>query len=269
MTPQAGRAAEAPRIFTPEYYRRMRDLERLSWWNAGMRDVAALLLERASLGPTGLLVDVGCGSGQTMTWFAGAHPGWQTVGVDLAQDALRAARALGATAVLRGSATALPLRSRSADLVITLDVLQHLPLDGGDRRALSEIARVLKPGGHLFLRTNAQSFPRRDDDRAFDFHKYGRRELRAKLAEAGFEVVRLGRLNALLGLAEIPRELRSKRSPHSYTGLMSQPRVEARWLWTAKRRLLAFEGRSVRRGVDWPLGRTIVALCRLPEWSSL
>jgi SAM-dependent methyltransferase len=265
MTPQADRATSAPRIFTPEYYRRMRDLERLSWWNAGMRDVAALLLEQASLEPAGLLVDVGCGSGQTMTWFAGTHPGWRTVGIDLAMDGLRAARALGATAVLRGSATALPLRSHSADLAITLDVLQHMPLDGGDRRALAEIARVLKPGGHLFLRTNAQSFPRTDDDPAFDFHKYGTRELGAKLTDAGFDVLRMGRLNALLGLAEIPRELRSKRRSHGYTGLVSQPRTESPWLWTAKRRLLVLEGRGVRRGLSWPLGRTIVALCRLPE----
>ena len=33
----------APRIFTPEYYERMRRLEAISWWNAGMRDVAAAL----------------------------------------------------------------------------------------------------------------------------------------------------------------------------------------------------------------------------------
>ena len=30
----------APRIFTPEYYARMRELEAGSWWNAAMRDVA-------------------------------------------------------------------------------------------------------------------------------------------------------------------------------------------------------------------------------------
>ena len=35
---------EPPSIFTPEYYARMRELEQGSSWNAGMRDIAALLL---------------------------------------------------------------------------------------------------------------------------------------------------------------------------------------------------------------------------------
>ncbi|MFP5356735.1 MAG: PadR family transcriptional regulator, partial [Gemmatimonadota bacterium] len=37
--------------FTPEYYERMRRPEGVSWWNAGMRDIAAVLLEQADLPP--------------------------------------------------------------------------------------------------------------------------------------------------------------------------------------------------------------------------
>lgn len=48
---------------------------------------------------------------------------------------------------IRGSTLALPLESGTADLVITLDVVQHLPLNGGDRAALREMRRVLKPRG--------------------------------------------------------------------------------------------------------------------------
>ena len=50
-----------PRIFTPEYYRRMRDLESSSWWNAGMRDVATSLLGLTTLPSAGTLLDIGCG----------------------------------------------------------------------------------------------------------------------------------------------------------------------------------------------------------------
>ena len=53
----------------------------------------------------------------------------------------------------------LPFADRSIDLVITLDVMQHLPLGSGDKQALAELRRVLKAGGHLPVRTNAQSFP--------------------------------------------------------------------------------------------------------------
>ncbi|HUF46348.1 MAG TPA: class I SAM-dependent methyltransferase [Vicinamibacterales bacterium] len=254
----------APKIFTPEYYARMRELEAASWWNAGMRDVAGRLLDLAGLAREGLLLDVGCGSGQTMSWFLDARPGWRAVGLDLSIDGLRAARASGVPRVLRGSALELPLPSASVDLVISLDVLQHLPLDGGDRRALTEMARVLKPGGHVLLRTNAQTFPREPDDPEHQFHKYEPAELRQRIEQAGLVVLRLGRLNALLGLAEIPRELRARRGRSSYHGLLAEPKAEPRWRSAPKRAWLSAEGWMVGMGASWPLGRTTIALCRRP-----
>jgi ubiquinone/menaquinone biosynthesis C-methylase UbiE len=252
----------APRIFTPDYYKRMRDLEEGSWWNAGMRDVAAMLLELARLPPAGVLLDVGCGSGQTMTWFERRHPGWRTVGIDVATEGLAAARARGVNSVARASALELPFRSESIDLVITLDVLQHVPLGGGDAKALEEIARVLKPGGYVFVRTNAQAFPHTADDVAFQFHKYQPNELNAKLVATGFQVIRLSRVNAVLGLAEIPRELRVRRQEHSYHGILAEPRAGSLLSSRLKRGWLRWEGRLVRRGGKWPFGRTIVTLCR-------
>jgi len=257
---------DAPRIFTPEYYQRMRDLESISWWNAGMRDVAAALLADVQLPERGVLLDVGCGSGQTMTWFSRRYPGWQRVGLDVAFEGLAAARAFGVTTVMSASALDLPIPSASVDLVITLDVLQHLPLGGGDTRALAEMQRVLKPGGHLFVRTNAQAFPAVADDHTFQFHKYRTDELRGKLQEARLNVVRLGRVNALLGLAEIPRELRARRDEqsHSYHGLLAQPRSEQPWSAHLKRAWLQLEGQALRHGASLPLGRTLLALCRKP-----
>ena len=62
---------EGPHIFTPEYYARLRDLEATSWWNEGMRDIATVLLNRAEIAESGVVLDAGCGSGQTMSWFLG------------------------------------------------------------------------------------------------------------------------------------------------------------------------------------------------------
>jgi SAM-dependent methyltransferase len=251
-------------IFTPEYYARMRDNEAGGWWNTGMRAAAELLLADAALGERGIVLDVGCGSGQSVRWFLELRPGWRAAGLDLAPEGLSAARALGA-AVSRASALALPHRGASVDLVLTLDVVQHLPLGGGDRTALGEMRRVLRPGGWLLLRTNAQAFPRTPDDPAFDFHKYEPAELRAKLAAAGFDVVRLSRINALLGLAEIPRELRARRRHGAgYHGILSTP-GRRRALDRLLEGWLRLEGRAVRRGWRLPLGRAILALCRATQ----
>lgn len=254
--------AEPPRIFTPEYYERMRELEQLSWWNAGMRDIAGMLLRRAQLAPTGMLLDGGCGSGQTMRWFLGGHPGWQAVGIDVASEGIVAARLAGLS-VQRASVLSLPFADASVDLIITLDVLQHLPLDGGDSMALGEFARVLRPGGCLLVRTNAQAFPPAADDPEFSFRKYEPDALRSRLSAAGFDIDILGRGNAVLGLAEIPRELRARKVQQSdYHGILAQPRHERALPRAIKRGWLRLEGRALSAGWKLPFGRTIFALCR-------
>jgi SAM-dependent methyltransferase len=252
----------APKIFAPEYYAHMRALEQASWWNAGMRELAARLLDGAGVPARGVLLDVGCGSGQTMAWFRERWPGWRSLGLDVAREGLRAARSATGEVVLGGSAVELPLRPGSVDAVVSLDVLQHLPLGGGDARALAEMRRVLRPGGLLFIRTNAQSVPHAADDVRYNFHKYTRAELRRKLTSAGFTVRRIGRVNALLGLAEIPRELRARRSAGSaYVGLLATvPHIGASW--RAKLAWLRVENALVAGGMSLPLGRTLVALAQ-------
>ena len=256
------RTALPPRIFTAEYYARMRDLESVSWWNAGMRSIAARLLDKAQLPENGSVLDAGCGSGQTIAWFINSRPTWIATGIDIAPEPLVVARD-SRLAVQRASALDLPFASSAFDLVIALDLLQHLPLAGGDAKALSEFRRVLSPRGTLLIRTNAQSFPRTSDDHEFSYRKYERDGLRRRLVSAGFEVVVLGRVNSLLGLAEIPRELRAKRSgSSSYTGLLTEPKQHAGFAHRLKKRWLELEGRATAAGWQLPFGRTIFALCR-------
>lgn len=253
----------APKIFAPEYYGRMRALENASWWNAGMRDLAERMLRGVGLPSHGLLLDVGCGSGQTMSWFRSRWPGWETFGLDVAREGLLAARVGAQERVLAGSALALPLPDACVDAAITLDVLQHLPLGGGDVQALTEMRRVLRPGGVLFVRTNAQALPRTPDDAGFNFHKYTTPELRQKLEATGFRVRRIGRVNALLGLAEIPRELRARRrSDGAYVGLLAEVPVRGP-AWRAKQAWLRAESALVAAGLSLPLGRTLVALAQV------
>jgi SAM-dependent methyltransferase len=258
------RTEEAPRIFSSDYYERMRQLEAGSWWNAGMRDIAARLFREADLPETGRLLDVGCGSGQTMSWFLENHSRWTAAGADVAADGVAAAHSHGLT-VATGNALVLPFADGCADLIVTLDVLQHLPLNGGDVTSLAEMRRVLRPGGYLFIRTNCQAFPRTRDDPANDFRKYTPQLLEKSLRTAGFNIVRLSRANSLLGLAEVARELRAtKAEGEGYHGLLAVPGKQAGLTFAAKRAVLRAEASFIARGAKLPLGRSIVAMCRKP-----
>jgi ubiquinone/menaquinone biosynthesis C-methylase UbiE len=69
------------------------------------------------------------------------------VGLDLSRGMLAPARARG-LAVVQGSLTDVPLPSASFDLVYCMKVLAHVqPIE----RAVAELARLVRPGGHLLL----------------------------------------------------------------------------------------------------------------------
>ncbi|MBF0427115.1 MAG: methyltransferase domain-containing protein [Magnetococcales bacterium] len=96
-----------------------------------------------SRAPGDRLLDLGCGSGVVMRC---ARPHFrQVVGVDLAFEILRLARADGP--VVCGDAGALPFMDNSLDVVVCFAALHHLfdhaPL-------VREVYRVLRPGGLFY-----------------------------------------------------------------------------------------------------------------------
>lgn len=89
------------------------------------------------------VLEVGCGTGLVLRKLAehAAH----AVGVDLSPGMLARARARGLD-VHEGSATALPFPDASFDAAVSFKTLPHVP---DLPRALSEMARVVRPGGVL------------------------------------------------------------------------------------------------------------------------
>ena len=153
----------------------------------------ALLLAEARPGER--VLDLGCGAGHFTAALLG-H-GCDVIAVDIAERALERARrtAPGADLRLIGPGGELPVDHREIDLVWCSEVVEHIPDVGA---ALTEVRRVLRPGGRLLLTTPAHGLVRRVLIAAlrFDAHFdplgehvrfFTRRSLRASLEAAGMD----------------------------------------------------------------------------------
>src|SRR5438445_7215665 len=156
--------------------------EERHWWYAGMRRVALAVLGQALDGRSGLrILDAGCGTGGTTVELRRFG---EVVGVDLAWEALEPAHGRGLTALARASIETLPFGDATFDVATSFEVVYHLGV-ANDAAALSEIRRVLKPGGLFLLRVPAHDWLRGEHDRLVHTrHRYSRAENRRKLGAA-------------------------------------------------------------------------------------
>ncbi len=244
------------------------------WWVRGMQEVgAAVLAERGS----GLSVlDAGCGAGTNLPWLAGLAAPGVVHAIDISAPAVDHCRRLPVHAdVLRASATALPYAGEVFDLVVSVDVLQHLT--GPDAaRALDEVRRVLRPNGRLLVRTNAR-FGRSGVEERDDWRMYSPTTLRRSLTDSGLSVDLVTPVNVVQGLwASLPRPrcrvhgadhednrltneqpkptcglgIPEPASPLRNAILLRLVRAEARWLGRTRRPL--------------PFGHSLYALAHRP-----
>lgn len=115
-------------------------------WSPVILPPAASLVRHLELSGSGLVVDVGAGTGALLGAIRSAAPAVRTVALDASAQMLRVARTRrGASAVL-ADALALPLADACASAVVLAYVLFHLP---DPVRALAEAARLLRIGGRV------------------------------------------------------------------------------------------------------------------------
>lgn len=115
-------------------------------------------------------LDVGCGNGRAGGRWLVERVG-SYIGVDVSPTAVEAARELGLDARVIESATSLPFDDGSIDLVVCIEVLEHLVRPD---HAVAEIKRVLAPGG-VFIATvpNIVFWRRRLDSLLGRWHPLG------------------------------------------------------------------------------------------------
>ena len=182
----------------PAEFANIRQSEEDFWWYRGMRSILFRMLEPHLAGRRmGRALEAGCGTGY-LTHLLQRERGWPVVPLDFSGDGLHHARELGVGNPVQGDIRCLPFGEGAFDLVLSLDVLAHLPR-GEELRAARELVRVARRGGLVVVRTSALDILRsRHGEFAFERQRFTRRRLMELFAGSGIRVLRCTYLNTLL-----------------------------------------------------------------------
>lgn len=234
---------------------RMDELEGSLWWYRGLRSLITETLETQA--PEAIdILDAGCGTGGMLKAIGAIRPGVHLNGIDLSAASCAFTRRKTGAQVVQGSIDALPFADASFDALVSLDVLGYRM----DRlAALRGFLRVLRPGGTLVLNLAAYQWMLSYHDVAVgQVKRFTKREAKALLREAGFEVVQSTYWNTLLfPLMAIRRKLWP--APEASDVAPFNPVVDKVFggCLTAERKLISF-------GAALPFGGSVLLVARRP-----
>jgi SAM-dependent methyltransferase len=184
--------------------------EQSHFWFRGFRWFVQPEIARAVAGRAApVLLDCGCGTGANVSWLR--HYG-DAYGFDLTWNGLALGRRMGRTRLARASIADIPFGTESVDIATSFDVFQCLP-DAIEDRAIREMWRVLKPGGHLLLNVAALNVLRGGHATlSEEVRRYTPARLRSMVERGGFTVDRLTFVNASLFPIMLPVRLAQRWS---------------------------------------------------------
>ncbi len=178
----------------PDAYMKQIELSETHWWWRGRRRIIAAFLDRMDIADGADILEIGCGNGSNLATLA--HYG-AVYASDVSADMVDVAAARNVAKVAPGSLpNDIPFAERLFDVIVLLDVLEHLD---DEVAALNALSKRLKKDGYLLVTVPAYQWLWSDlDDIAEHKRRYTVSRLRKVCADAGFEVEFSGYFNTLL-----------------------------------------------------------------------
>jgi SAM-dependent methyltransferase len=167
-------------------------LEDSYWWHVAKRKLVTSILKK-EFAPPGRLVEGGIGSARNLVVFR--ELGYRVTGFDVMTESVDHARRRGLDDVrIHDLSLPWPLEPDSTDVVVLLDVLEHLqdPVE-----VMKHVRRILKPGGGIVFTVPAYRWLYGDwDKRLGHFRRYTAHEMKRQAAAAGLHVHNMTHWNA-------------------------------------------------------------------------
>jgi ubiquinone/menaquinone biosynthesis C-methylase UbiE len=243
-------------------YAVMYGIEDAYWWYLGLHHlIRAVIREYAAESRPLRILDAGCGTGALLQQCA-ALPA-NCAGFDLFPDALAFCRQRGLERLAQASITAIPFRTNTFQMVLSLDALCDLPTADDVEQALREIYRVLAPGGVLVFNLPAYAFLKSSHDYAVNnCQRFVKHRFQRQLQTLHFTIPQLTYRNTLLfpplAVVRLWKKLQVAANAPGSSDLALLPR----WLNTFLTKLLLAENAFLLRGGRFPFGLSLFGVAR-------
>lgn len=242
----------------PAEFAKIRAVEESFWWYRGMRRILFRVVDPLLKGRRlERVLEAGCGTGY-FSRLLQEDRGWPVVSLDISGEGLRYARSLGVERAVQGDVCSLPFAAGTFDVVLSLDVLPHLP-SGDEQGAIRELARVTAPGGLVIVRAAALELLRsRHSEYVFERQRFTRSRLVNSMRASGLRILRATYANSLL----LPVALAKFRiwEPLSRAPLASGVEPVSPWMDRLLHVPLAVEAGWLGRGRDFAIGQSLIAI---------
>ncbi len=229
------------------------------WWLAGKYILVARFLKK-TLNKLYIkykkeslkILDVGCVPVNLSNYLSNVG---ETFGMDVSLPTLRLCQKKYSN-LINGKADELPVREGSFDVVILLDVLEHI---ADDAKCMKEIYRILKPGGIVLLTVPAHKILwGRHDEIYMHYRRYSLGGIRKVVKEAGFTVKKLIAIEAIFFIPILL--LRKFKNIFNYSKSDDLIKVP-HWLNSILTVIIVLEG-QISYSINNPLGVSIVCIAR-------
>jgi SAM-dependent methyltransferase len=176
-----------------DFYLQYAAVEDQHWWFVGRRRIVEQIIRKLNLAHNSQILEAGCATGGNLKMLA--HHG-QISAMELDEVACELANERGITQVKLGSLPDKIPFTNEYDLIVILDVIEHID---DDLAALKTLYSRLKPGGWLLITVPAYQFLWSQHDEV-NHHKrrYVLRGLKQVVKLAGYTVRHSSYFNAFL-----------------------------------------------------------------------
>lgn len=241
--------------YDPAHFEHLAGAEAQHFW---FRSRAGIILDAIRRHAPALdsYLEIGCGTGLVLERVATHFPQAEVVGSEVLAAGLRHLRArLPAAELLQMDAHHIPYRDHFS-VIGAYDVIEHIE---DDTEVLRQVRAALAPGGLVVLTVPQHPWLwSRFDELAGHERRYTRKELRARLVRAGFEVVYAGSFVFFL----LPALWLKRRASRPGQGEMADELAIHPLLNRLFRGLMRIERRLIAAGFTLPAGGSLLVVAR-------